>query len=99
MGGIGARVSWVRISALAETTAGMIRLFIGSEAAGYLLQAEIPVLPVTPGPNTPSFAVDWFPPFNFANQQAELTFKYPAGLYASTENGEPFAVIPYGGNL
>ena len=99
-GSLGARVHWVKICAQAVTTPGMIRLFVGpSPGVGAMLVAEIPVPAVVPSGTDPAFAFDWFPPFNFASQQAELLLFSAYNLYVSTQNGEPFAVTAFGARM
>lgn len=81
----GSRIDRIRINATSTTTAGAIRLFIGSA----LIQ-EIPVLANTPGAATPAWGVDVV----FDNG---LILQASAVLKASTEKAESFALTVLSG--
>ena len=98
-GSVGGRCDWIRIQALAATTAGMIRLFVMNPAGAFFMIAEIPVAAVTPSASAPAFSADYFPPYNSAINQSQLIAGPNFRLYASTENAEPFAVTAFGANM
>ena len=87
-GADGSRVDSIMISALSTTTAGMIRVFLGTA-----LIAEIPVLAITPSATQPV----WQFALNFPNG---LILAAAAVLKVSTHNAESFvAAITNGGDF
>lgn len=77
-GASGSRVDRINITATATTTAGMIRLFIGTA-----LIKEIPVVAITPSGTQPAFSQDVV----FDNG---LILQASAVLKAGTNNAESF---------
>lgn len=87
-GADGSRVDSIMISALGTTTAGMIRLFLGTA-----LIAEIPVVANTPSSTNPI----WQYALNFPNG---LILGAAAVLKLSTHNAESFvATVTNGGDF
>lgn len=85
----GTIIKSVSIKAQANTTEGMIRLFIFSGANNYLL-AEIPVPSVTKSSRDKSFETHF---------ELDLFLQEGDVLKASTEKGEPFNIIAIGLNV
>lgn len=87
-GGNGSRVDCINITATGTTTAGMIRLFVGSA-----LIKEIPVVPITAAATLPTWSAD----VEFENG---LVLQASAVLKASTNNAEAFNVtVTNGGDF
>lgn len=87
-GANGSRVDSIMIAALYTTTAGMIRLFIGTS-----LIAEIPVLAITPSSTQPA----WSYAVNFPNG---LVLAAAGTLRVNTNNAESFvATVTNGGDF
>jgi len=87
-GASGSRVDIIRLNAIATTTAGMIRLFIGTA-----LVKEIPVIAITPSATQPAWSAD----VEFENG---LILEAAAVLKAGTEKAENFAVtVTNGGDF
>lgn len=84
-GASGSRVDRINIKATGTTTAGMIRLFIGSS----LIQ-EIPVIAITPSATQPSFGTD----FVF---DSGLVLQAGSVLKVSTNNAEQFNITVISG--
>lgn len=79
-GAAGSRIDRIRVNALAATTAGMVRLFVGNA-----LIHEQPVVAVTPSGTNPSWAADIV--FDSGLILAATTV-----LKVSTNNAESFAI-------
>lgn len=77
-GASGSRIDRINITAIGTTTAGMIRLFLGTA-----LIEEIPVSPVTPGAATPAWTAD-------VDFEKGLIMQAGAVLKANTNNAEAF---------
>ena len=84
-GASGSRVDRIRINATGSTTAGMIRIFVGTA----LIQ-EVPVVAVTPSATTPAWGADVV----FENGQI---LGSSVVLKVSTNNAESFAVTVISG--
>jgi len=84
-GASGSRVDVIDINATGTTTAGMIRLFLGSA-----LIKEIPVVAITPSATQPA----WSAEVEFENG---LILEAAAVLKASTHNAEAFNVTVVNG--
>lgn len=87
-GASGGRVDVISINATGNTTAGMIRLFVGNS-----MIREVPVLGATPSATVQAWSHDLaFSP--------GLVLAAAAVLRASTQNGEPFNLtITNGGDF
>jgi hypothetical protein len=79
-GASGARIDRLRITALGTTTAGMVRLFVGTA-----LIYEIPVVAVTPSGTQPAWAADIV-------FDGGLILAASTVLKANTHNAESFAI-------
>ena len=79
-GASGSRIDRIRVSALATTTAGMVRLFVGDA-----LVYEQPVVAVTPGGTNPAWAADIV-------LDSGLILAAGVVVKVSTNNAESFAV-------
>lgn len=79
-GATGSRIDRIRVNALAATTAGMVRLFVGNA-----LIYEIPVQANTPSGTTPAWGQD-------VVFDSGLILAATAVLKASTNNAESFAI-------
>lgn len=77
-GASGSRVDRINLTATGTTTAGMVRLFVGSA-----MVKEIPVIAITPSATQPAFSADVV----FDNG---LILQSGAVLKASTEKAESF---------
>ena len=77
-GASGSRVDRINLTATGTTTAGMVRLFVGTA-----LVKEIPVVAITPSATQPAFSVD-------VDFDKGLILQAAAVLKASTEKGEAF---------
>lgn len=87
-GASGARIDRLMVHAIGTTTAGMIRLFLGTA-----LIKEIPVLAITPSATLPAWSVEVV----FDNG---LVMEAAALLKAGTNNAESFVVtVTSGGNF
>lgn len=87
-GANGSRVDSIMINALSTTTAGMIRVFVGTS-----LIAEIPVIAITPSSTQPA----WAYALNFPNG---LIVAATTVLKVSTNNAESFvATVTNGGDF
>lgn len=84
-GSSGSRVDRLNITATGTTTAGMVRLFLGSA-----MIREIPVIAVTPSSTQPAWSADVI----FDNG---LILQASAVLKASTNNAETFNVTVISG--
>ena len=85
-GASGSRIDRIRVNATgASTTAGMVRLFVGTA-----LILEIPVVAVTPSATNPAFSQD----ITFDNG---LILQASAVLKASTEKAEAFSLTVISG--
>ena len=89
-GASGSRIDEVNIIATGTTTSGVVRLWIHTGSAYYLLQ-EVLVPAITPSVTTASFSAV----FTYNN------LMLPSGysLRATTNNSEPFNVIAFGGDF
>ena len=87
-GANGSRIDRIRINATGSTTAGMIRLFVGSA-----LVQEIPVVAVTPSATLPAWGVDVI----FDNG---LIVEAASVVKVATNNSESFSVtVTSGGDF
>lgn len=87
-GANGSRIDRIRINATGSTTAGMIRLFVGSA-----LVQEIPVVAVTPSATLPAWGVDVI----FDNG---LIVEAAGVVKVATNNSESFSVtVTSGGDF
>lgn len=77
-GASGSRIDRINITATGTTTAGMVRLFVGTA-----LIREIPVIAITPSATQPAFSVD-------ATFDNGLILASGAVVKASTNNAESF---------
>lgn len=77
-GASGSRIDRINITATGTTTAGMVRLFLGTA-----LIKEVPVIAITPSATQPAFSVEV--PFDNG-----LILQSGAVLKASTNNAEGF---------
>ena len=77
-GASGSRVDRINLTATGTTTAGMVRLFVGSA-----LIKEVPVIAITPSATQPAFSVD-------VVFDSGLILQASAVLKASTHNAESF---------
>lgn len=77
-GASGSRVDRINLTATGTTTAGMVRLFVGSA-----MVKEIPVVAITPSATQPAFSVD-------IDFDKGLILQAAAVLKASTHNAEAF---------
>lgn len=82
-GASGSRIDRVNITATASTTAGMVRLFLGTA-----LIKEVPVIAITPSATQPTFSFEF---------DAGWVLQASAVLKASTEKGESFNVTVMNG--
>jgi hypothetical protein len=90
-GANGGRIEYIRVKAVAATTAGMVRLFI-NDGSNTRLWKEISVSAITPSATVQSFEAEFVP---------TKPLVLPSGytLKASTENGETFNVVAFGGDF
>ena len=79
-GDTGSRIDRIRVSALATTTAGMVRLFVGNA-----LIHEQPVVAVTPSGTNPAWSTDIV-------FDSGLILAASTVLKVSTNNAESFAI-------
>lgn len=79
-GATGSRIDRIRVNALATTTAGMVRLFIGNA-----LVFEQPVMAVTPSGTNPAWSTDIV-------FESGLVLAAGVVVKASTNNAESFAI-------
>lgn len=95
-GGTGSRIDAIDIQATANTTAGMIRLFMFDGANNRLI-GEYPVSAITPSATQPAFSAQ----LTTANLANLLPLILPTGyaLRASTEKAEAFNVFGIGGDF
>ena len=77
-GASGSRVDRINLTATGTTTAGMVRLFVGTA-----LIKEVPVLAITPSATQPAFSAD-------VVFDSGLILQASAVLKASTHNAESF---------
>lgn len=92
-GANGGRVEYVRAKATVTTTAGMVRLFISTDAGSTKrLWAEIPISAVTVGANTQSAEGEYLP-------TKPLALPASALVYASTHAAEAINVFVHGADL
>lgn len=94
----GTRIDWIRVKALGSTSAGMIRLFLGTNSVAQSLLAEIPVQAVTPSGTVKSWEEDWYPTVPTQGQASPFSLTSGQFLWASTQNGEQFKISVFGGN-
>lgn len=84
-GASGSRVDRIRVAATTTTTAGMVRLFVGSS-----LIYELPVVAITPSGTQPAFAADIVFDGGLVLQASTI-------LKANTHNAESFALTVING--
>lgn len=77
-GASGSRIDTIRLNAITATTAGMIRLFVGTA-----MIKEIPVLAITPSATQPAWSTE-------VTFDSGLILEAAVALKASTEKAESF---------
>lgn len=80
----GTRIDYIMVKAIANTTAGMVRLFTKENAGNWRLLAEMPVTAVTGNAFTPY----WSSPFRLP----AIYLGHNQELGASTHNAESFTI-------
>lgn len=90
-GSNGAFYKGIRVQAEGTVTAGVVRIYIQTNAAGNIeLIKELMITATTPSTSVEAFSIEWYPPGGIVLAAGDL-------LMASTHNAETFGVHAMGG--